>query len=873
MAAELTQTYQPNPLLKAMYRRFFSKIQVDEAWVDRVRELSGQGPIVYVLRNLNFVDFIALDHFTKQFELPEVRFANDLGLWVLNPMGKGWLNAVLPNRQIPPEEELRHALSVGGSAALFLKRPPSVLDRASGARGGRGMREGDELLQTLIELQRSRLDTIQLVPQLFLWTKRPDTRGTRMLDVILGPREWASPVRTVAQFLSNYRHVELRVGEPVNLREFVESYRDAGDEELRSRLTFATLRKLERERRSVTGPASKSPERVRREIVQSPRFRSELRRLVRNGKTEEQLLESALEMLRAMQAMPDGAAMSLLEVALDKIFRRIYAGIDVDEEGIARLKAASKEQCLVLLPSHKSHIDYLILSYVFNDRNLPLPLIAAGDNLTFFPIGPIFRRAGAFFIRRSFRGDAVYPIVVSGYVRRLIREGYPLEMFLEGGRSRTGKLLPPKFGLLKMIVDAAAAVPQRKVAFVPVSIGYERVVDSYEVELKGGEKTKEDAAGLLGATDVLRSRYGRINLQFGRLLTLEQIREELQLAPAAHFAPAKQRAIVTRLGNRVMDEINRVTAVTPGALAALALLSYHRRGQPHEKLLLRCEKLLGTLRRLGARCSPALLTPSADGLRPEAIREATQMFADGEMVEVHFAAEVRSHRRSKPRAGLGAIYTIPDDKRHELDGSKNIIIHFFVERALVAMAVLIPPGPPITLDRARERVQFLSRLFKHEFRFRADADFDTIFDETLQAMIEDGDLERDGDALRLGTGRDDWTGHQWLMTYAALLRSFVESYRVCAHGLQRLLEGPVDRKKLLQQTLVTGRLMFLSGELERPEAVSKPPLQNALTSFQDLGYVRANGEELALTPHGLRENALSELESSIACYLERELPA
>src|SRR5688572_17551272 len=321
MSTDLPPPYRPNPVLQALYQRFFSQIQVDHAWVARVRELAAQGTVVYVLRNLNFVDFFALDHLTKQFDLPEIRFANDLGLWVLNPMGKGWLNAIFPGRGLAPATELGAALSMGGSAVLFLKRPPSVLDVAAGASGGRGLK-GDELVQALIRLQREREVPILLVPQLFLWTKRPDTRGTRLLDMVLGPREWASPVRTIGQFLSNFRHVELKAGEPVNLAEFLKSYPDASDTALISRLTYAILRRLERERRSVTGPAVKSPERVRQEILRSPRFRAEIAKLTRNGKSETELMEQSLEVLKKLQATPDGATRSVLAVALDKLFGR-----------------------------------------------------------------------------------------------------------------------------------------------------------------------------------------------------------------------------------------------------------------------------------------------------------------------------------------------------------------------------------------------------------------------------------------------------------------------------------------------------------------------------------------------------------------------
>jgi glycerol-3-phosphate O-acyltransferase len=247
------------------------------------------------------------------------------------------------------------------------------------------------------------------------------------------------------------------------------------------------------------------------------------------------------------------------------------------------------------------------------------------------------------------------------------------------------------------------------------------------------------------------------------------------------------------------------------------------------------------------------------------------MFADGELVSVRYPAEFGTKKRSKPRAGRGAIYMIPEEKRLALDGSKNIIIHFFLERALVSMALLVP-GRTQTEADARTRVQELSRLFKHEFRFRADASFDTIFDDTVNAMMKDGDLERRDERLDAGPGREGWTGHQWLMTYAALLRNFVESYRIAARGLSGLRNGPLDAKDLVKQTLATGRLMYLSGEVERAEAISKPLIQNAFASFQDLGYITSAGGQLQL-PANAKDESIPALEESIARYLDREAPA
>ncbi len=869
----LTRPYEPNIALRALYRRVFDRIQVDDAWVENVRALSAQGSVVYVLRSLNFVDFFALDHLTKRFALPEVRFANDLGLWVLSPMGKGWLNALFPRRDVTPGDELKDALTRGGSAALFLKRPPGALDLATGASGGRGMREGDDLLKTLLSMQRASDRPILLVPQLFVWTKEPDTRGNRPLDFVLGPREWPTPLRTVGQYFYNYNHVALKAGEALNLAEFCRENAEVSADVQARRVTYSLLRRLERVRRSIVGPAEKAPDRVRLEIVRTPKLQKTIKDLAGERPVDRTVLTGrALGMLRELQATPDMATIKGMEVIFHRVFHRIYAGLEYNKADIERVREAAKEGSLVLLPSHKSHIDYLILSYVFNNENLQLPLIAAGDNLNFFPVGAIFRRGGAFFIRRSFKGDKLYAAIVDSYIRRLIRDGYPIELFLEGGRSRTGKLLAPKYGLLTMIVDAAVAVPQRTTYFVPVSIGYERVIEaaSYQRELTGGEKEKEDAAGLLKTPEVLRHRYGRINLQFGEILTLPQIRQELGLDAGEKLRPARRRAVITRLGNRVMDEINKVTAITPGSLTALALLSSERRGLSMEELVARCGQLLGVLQRLGARVTPSAAT-SSGSLRPDAIREAVEMFRDAELVEVH-AAQLAEGEKKRSRSRIpverDSIVTPVENKRLVLDASKNSVIHFFVERALVATALSVDPGPPVEESVLRERVQRLSRLFKLEFRFHADASFDVIFDTTLGALMDAGVLRRSDDGrIDTGPGHDGIPAAEWLELYASIIVNFLEGYRVAARALTLLLKGRLSQKDLTKKALSMGNRMFFAGELSRREAVSRPILENAILSFLEQGYLAREDGKLHLAESFQSQGAVRAIEGRVAGYL------
>jgi glycerol-3-phosphate O-acyltransferase len=845
---ELPPPYRPNALLAALSERLFSHIQVDPGWAAQVKELAARGSVLYVLPNLNWVDFLALDYLTKRFGLPTIRYVNDLGLWLLNPegptvRGMGLFNMLMPHRRQGTAAEFQRELERGSSASLFLKRPPSVIDGALGASGGRGLKEGDELVRAVLRVARDGTRPIFVLPIVFLWSKSPDRRGSSPVDFVIGPTAWPTPARVLGQWAYNFKHASLRMAEPIEMQEFILAHADQSEDVKVRRLIYMTLRRLERERRAMVGPAQKSPARIRAEILRSPRLQSIIGDLAgpspaaRLAKTEE-----AGQMLTELQASQSPDVVKAMGVALRWGFSRIYRGIDYDPADVERVRAAARDGTLILLPSHKSHIDYLVLSYFFYEHNLPVPLIAAGDNLNFQPIGPIFRRAGAFFIRRSFKGDRLYAAVVDAYIRRLIRDGYPIELFLEGGRSRTGKLLEPKFGILNMMIDALLHVRHMKVSFVPISIGYERIIEakSYQHELSGGEKKKEEAADLLSASEVLRHRYGRINLQVGQIMTLEDISRELGFPSEELMRPAKRRAAVMRLGNRVMDEINRVTAVTPGALTALALLSSGKIVLGEEEVLERATRLLELLIRLGARItSPTVLGEQV--LRAASVREALQMYVEAELLEKLDGATVLP----------GASYKIVQERRLELDTSKNIVIHFFVERALLAAsfdrtasgAVLKTP-----VEALRARVRFASRLFKHEFRFRADAHFDAIFDSTLAALISEGHLEGSPEGVGPGPGELGWSGAQWLDFYRQVLEPFAEAYWLAARSIENLFNHDLNEKELIRAGLGLGAKLLESGDLKRREAASKQTLQNALHSLAEMGYVRSRADRFELAP-------------------------
>jgi len=869
--------YEPSPLLAWLYHRFFEHIEVDESWARAVRDADARGTVVYVLRNLSFVDFFALDYLTKRLDLPQVRFANDLGLWILEPMGRGWLNALRPPVAGEDVADLTRAVSSGASAALFLKRPAHLLERTA----ARGKSEGDAFIRALFDVQRTSARPILLVPQVFVWSKQPDDKSLGIVDGLFGPREWPGSLRTVAQFLANYRTVTLRAGEPIDVGAFLAHEKedssgvDVPDDVLVRRLTYTLLRRLERERHAVLGPAKKPADRLREEVVRSPKLQKIIHDMAGEGKAERTLMTArALAMVREMEATLDMNAIPPIDRALSEVVERMYQSVDVDKDGIERLRDAQKDGTLVLLPSHKSHVDYLMLSQIFYRNHMPLPLVAAGDNLSFFPLGPLFRRAGAFFIRRSFKGDRLYMAVVDAYVRRLIKDGWSVEFFLEGGRSRTGKLLPPKVGLLSMVVEAAIGVTGRKVYFCPISIGYERFVEeqSFVAEMSGGEKKSEDALALLKTMNLIVGRYGQLNVQFGELLTLDSVLAEIdptaKAADLASMTPARRRAVVTRLAYRVMNEINRVTSVTAGALVATSLLTHDKRGLPHEDLVASCQRIARTLQRFGARFAPTLVSTAGDGtIRESALREALELFILAGHVEVHLPGAAAPRGRAKAVPADDAIYVVPPQARLSLDLAKNLIVHFFVSRGVVATALLAQTheAGSVAVASLKERAQALSRLFKYEFQFRADATFDQIFDDVVAEMVADGELVRVGATLAPASA----DGREQIALYASMLRSFVEGYRVAARGLGALVRGALPTKELAKRTLAVGQRMFLAGEIERRESISRPVVENAFLAFADQGYVSRVEGKLSLAESFATATTVKAIEGRIAGFLPK----
>ncbi|MBF2719006.1 glycerol-3-phosphate 1-O-acyltransferase PlsB [Psychrobacter sp. NG254] len=262
------------------------------------------------------------------------------------------------------------------------------------------------------------------------------------------------------------------------------------------------------------------------------------------------------------------------------LWTQLYDGVEVHH--FERVRDLATDYELIYVPCHRSHVDYLLLSYVIYKRGLSIPYVAAGDNLDVPVLGPLLRGAVAFYIRRSFRGNALYTAVLREYMHTLITRNTPIEYFIEGGRSRSGRLLPPKMGMLAMTVHSQLRQTNKPVVFIPTYIGYERIMEggTYIGELKGKPKESESLIGLLKVGRKIERIFGNVHLSFGTPLHLTEFMKKFDV-PASSLPSdrtdspldEKTSAMVDNIGVKIMQHINKAAVVTPVSLLSLVLLS------------------------------------------------------------------------------------------------------------------------------------------------------------------------------------------------------------------------------------------------------------------------------------------------------------
>jgi len=826
-------------------KRFFGHFDLDDATVAKLRALEARGSVVYVMRYASRLDYFLFNTLFLREGLRLSGFANGVRFYYYRPLLaalRGLVLRVRRQRGIGPDSNRSYARELalsGRSQFLFLRT------QRFGLFAGRreAVQKGRHELDDLGEIVRGVWDAerpVSLVPLALFWRKGPRAER-RFLNLAYGATTRPSDVAKIASFLTTYRGLNVKVGEPIDLRAFIDARRHEGEEALTRKVRRSLLVFLYREEKVVEGPTLRPPHKVQEIVLGDAGMRGAVERIAgERGARVEAVWGEAEKIFGEIAANMNSTFLAALNVAVTAIFKRLFGSIDVN--GLEKVAEYAKRHPLVLVPSHRSYFDFLILSWMFYGNHLVPPHIAARENMGFGPFGYIFRRAGAFFLRRSF-ADPLYKEVFRRYVTYLVREGFTQEFFIEGGRSRTGKTLAPRLGMLSWDVEAFLSTGRRDLFFVPIAITYERLVEEGAMidELEGGKKVEESTLGLLRARKYLQRRFGSVFVNFGEPISLADALggERERFARGGPEVEAAKRRFVESLGHRIVERINWATVANATSVAACALLGDRRRGQLRHELTGRMREIVDLLRLQDVRLTPALERDQGD------FREAIAFLQRSELVKA----------MPDPR---GEILYFEEPQRRALDFYRNGILHYLVTPSLLARALL----RGATLDELREDLAFWLDLLHVEFFVPRG--------EILAAHAE-GFLdffERGGVLLRR-EGRFEATekGRAHLDFLAEQTRAFLEAYHAAARAVEASDEV-VTAKKLQREVADELERSILLGESVRREAANAITLGNAIDVFTKRRILeRSKGEgsrDEALYARGPAFAELRELRARLA---------
>ncbi len=647
---------------------------------------------------------------------------------------------------------------------------------------------------------------IQLVP-VSIFIGRAPTRESSWFKVLFS-ENWVvvGRFRRLIALLLNGRNTVVQFSAPVSLRAVLKEAGEAHPGRFARKITRQLRTHFRHIRAMVIGPDLSHRRTVVDTVLSTASVRSAIAATAERKKTSQtKVWRQARKMTLEIVADYSHPLVRSLSLLLPNLWNKLYDGITAHHFDKARHAAHGHE--VIYVPSHRSHADYLLLSYQLYITGVAIPHIAAGVNLNLPVIGSILRRAGAFFLRRSFVGNALYTVIFNEYVAQLIERGVPMEYFIEGGRSRTGRLLTPRAGMLMMTVRAFLRAPRRPVLFQPVYIGYEKLMEgkSYIGELSGKPKQKESLLSLFkGLKVVLRQRYGSVTLNFGEPIALNSLLDE---AHADWRSSGKDPAVrlpwlnsvVDQLAQKIQVHINRAADVNPVNLLALTLLSAPKHAMAENDLLSQLALTKELLEEL----------PYSDRITLTPLNPA-EIIAYGE----HMGW---IGRNTHP---LGDVLHAQGEKAVLLSYFRNNVLHLMATAAWVACCFLN--------NRRMSRPSIL-RLGKIIYPFIQgelflpwdEEGFVSGLQDTIAFFIKRGLLEtsKAGRVLERGPGQDD-AAFQLKIIACSLIQAFERYYIAIAmltrHGPHAISAAELEKAC----TLVAQRLNLLDA-LSAPEFFDK----------------------------------------------------
>lgn len=755
--------------------------------------ISKDKPIIYLLKTDSGTDLIALELVTERLGLP-------------NPFKR---------------------ISIAGQqrpATLFVEKPRSYFFNKNKAT---------DIAQNSAEMfklhrEDENLD-IQIVPVSIFWGREPDRVSKGWTD-LLTDRSSPGWFRKFFIVLFLGRDNVVGFSRAVSSRGMTSAMES--DEKLAHKLIRLARTHFFRRQQSIRGPSLLHKTELHNGVLGADAVKKAIQDEASSKKISlEQAKANAREYIEEIAADYNSTVIRLADRLLTKVWNKIYNGINVHHADKVRELAQNGHE-IVYVPCHRSHMDYLLLTYVIYHEGLMTPYIAAGINLNFWPVGSLFRRGGAFFIRRSFKGNKLYTAVFREYLEQLFKRGYSVKYYAEGGRSRTGRLLPPKTGMLAMTVQALLKGVNRPISIVPVYIGYEHVMEvgSYLKELKGTKKQKESFTQIFSAIRNLKN-YGHGYLNFGNPINLSQYLDEV----APNWREDRDSAVngtkpswltptVNQLGVNILERINGSAAVNGMTLAALCLLSAKKHTLAKEELVYIMQTFIDMQRKAPYSDTSTLPEEDAETLLQNAIKLGKFTIRDDK---------------------FGQVFSLDRRIAIMLTYYRNNVLHMFAIPSLIAAIVIGRRG----CERAQltNLVGKLYPLLKRELFMYMDTNQAANYTNNLiDTMLEIGLLAEVDGRLVEPTPRDsteqkgDPKYTLWLLN--RVVQETLQRYALVLSELENI--DRISRASLEEHSQMVAERMSMVHGINAPEFYDKNVLNTFIAALRDNGLISEDKDGL-----------------------------
>ncbi len=826
---------EPSWIVGKLVSLLSSNVRVDDYVVDQIRRLATLGPVVYAMKFQSVYDlhFLRIRFAELGLPLPAFVFGASVAatgsLSKLYSVYKAEINRrIRPGISGTPSEGtlLKEIFEQGGAGVMFLVDHKSFRSRY--------VHPHRDPLRILLDVQGRVAGCISVAPLFILYdrTIRPTIRP--FWESFLGDPDRPGPLRRILLALRRWTVPEVLMGEPVHLLDCFEEFgAQRSWEELPFDLRTELIDKINARIRVNRGPERLSRTEIKERVLQDERVQALVAEMVEEeNTTPEKIRRKAEAYVDEIAADQRLQAIHFLYRLIKWLSTHVFNGIDMKVTQFTPLKRIGQKGSLIFVPCHKSHFDYLFTPFITFANNMAVPHVAAGKNLSFWPIGPLLRHSGAFFLRRSFKGLKLYTGVFEAYVRVLLQEKYNVKFFIEGGRSRTGMFLQPRLGMLSFLLRAVEDGAVEDLYFVPTFIGYEQIPEekSYLREMSGLDKKKESLGSIIRAREILRKRYGRVYVRFQAPLSFQEFREEwARFNERRGNQPANDNKLVRDFGYRLMWGIIRMGVITSVDLTATAL---------------RC---LGN--------GPVKLADLVDGadLLAQIIRDQDIEFADNlhdfqDAVPASLGLFVRRgfvDMVSSDEASAEPRYLINEQKRAFVHFYGNTLVSYLWPASLLATALSITRPDPLEINASvRDRFMSLVEILSGEFILDPLKEVQTVFDETVGLFRKNG-LVRPPDPSQTGN-RAQWR----LDILKRVLSDLVEAYYLVLICCDEIEEG-MSQKEFGKKVQKRNRDADGESQTETPLLISVATVGNALTRLSRMQII--DYDESKKYVNGLRD--------------------